>query len=129
VTATYLAPYLVQKWFDNNGAPLVGGTINTYAGGTNTPIATYTDSTGGTPNTNPITLNFRGECSIWLLPNVSYKFVVADALGNLITTVDNVVNAALISLYGGTDTGTANNYILKFASPVPPNTNDQVIYW
>lgn len=129
MTATFLAPCLLQKWFDNNGNPLVEGTIATYAGGTNTPIATYTDSTGGTPNTNPITLNFRGECSIWLLPNVSYKFVISDALGNLITTVDNVVNAALISLYGGTDTGTANNYILNFASPVPPNTNGTVIYW
>lgn len=129
MTAIFLAPYLLQKWFDNNGNPLVAGTIATYAGGTNTPIATYTDSTGGTPNANPITLNFRGECSIWLTPNVSYKFVVSDALGNLITTVDNVVNAALISLFGGTDTGTANNYILNFASPVPANTNGTVIYW
>jgi hypothetical protein len=129
VTAAYLAPYLTQRFFDNNGNPLVGGTVQTYAGGTTTPIATYVDSTGGTPNTNPITLNFRGEASIWLLPNVSYKFVISDSLGNLITTIDNVVNAALISLYGGVDTGVVNAYILNFASPVPPNTNGQVIYW
>lgn len=129
MTATYLAPYLTQRWFDNNNAPLVLGTIQTYAGGTTTPIATYVDSTGGTPNTNPIILNFRGECSIWLLPNVSYKFVVSDSQGNLITTVDNVVNAALISLYGGVDTGVANAYILNFSSPVPPGTDGQVIYF
>ena len=129
MTATYLAPYLTQCWFDNNNNPLVNGTITTYAGGSTTPIATYTDSTGGVSNPNPITLNFRGECSIWLLPNVAYKFVVQDSLGNTITTIDNVVNAALLSLYGGVDTGVANAYILNFASPVPPNTNGQVVYW
>jgi hypothetical protein len=129
VTAAYLAPYLTQRFVDNNGNPLINGTVSTYAGGTTTPIATYVDSTGTTQNTNPITLNFRGECQIWLLPNVSYKFVVQDSLGNLITTVDNVVNAALISLYGGVDTGVANAYILSFASPVPPNTNGQVVFF
>jgi len=129
VTATYLAPYLTQRFVDNNGNPLVNGTVTTYAGGTNTPIATYTDSTGVIQNTNPITLNFRGEASIWLLPNIAYKFVVQDSLGNLIATVDNVVNVALTSLYGGVDTGVANAYILNFASPVPPNTNGQFVIW
>ncbi len=129
MTVAYLAPYLVTRWVDNNGNPLVNGKVQTYAGGTTTPIATYTDSTGGTPNANPIVLNFRGECSIWLLPNVSYKFVISDNLGNLISTIDNVVNAALLSLYGGVDTGVANAYIINFTSPVAANTNGQVIYW
>lgn len=129
MTTAYLAPYTTQRFFDNNGNPLVGGTVTTYAGGSTTPIATYIDSTGTTPNTNPITLNFRGECSIWLLPNVSYKFVITDFNGNLIQTIDNIVNAALITLYGGVDTGVANSYILNFTSPVPPGTNGQVIFW
>lgn len=129
MTATFLAPYLMQRWADNNNNPLALGTITTYAGGTNTPIATYTDSTGITSNTNPIVLNFRGETSIWLLPNVAYKFVVQDALGNLITTQDNVVNAALLSLYGGVDTGVSNAYVLNFTSPVPSGTNGQFIIW
>jgi hypothetical protein len=129
VTAAYLAPYLTQRFVDNNGNPLINGTVSTYAGGTTTPIATYVDSTGTTQNTNPITLNFRGECQIWLLPNVSYKFVIQDSFGNLINTIDNVVNAALITLYGGVDTGVANAYVLNFVSPVPPNTNGQVIFW
>lgn len=131
MTAASLAPYPVQKFFDNNGVPLSGGLLTTYAAGTNTKIATYVDSTGGTPNTNPITLNFRGECSLWLLPNVGYKFALTDSAGNTIPgwPVDNIVNAALISLYGGVDTGVANAYILNFASPVPPNTNGQVIFW
>lgn len=129
MTATFLIPPLVTRWNDNNGNPLVGGQVFTYAGGTNTPIATYTDSTGITVNTNPIILNFRGEANIWVNANVSTKFVVQDVLGNLITTVDNVVNASLLSLYGGIDTGVANQFILTYSSPVPPNTPGTVIYW
>ena len=42
------------QFFDNNGNPLVGGKLYTYAAGTTTPLATYTDASSGTPNTNPI---------------------------------------------------------------------------
>jgi len=131
VTTTFLAPAPVQKFFDNNGLPLAGGLLTTYAAGTNMLIATYTDSTGGTTNLNPIQLNARGECSLWLLPNVGYKFVLTDSAGNQIPgyPVDNIVNAALLSLYGGVDTGVANAYIINFTSPVAANTNGQVIYW
>lgn len=131
MTATFLAPYTVQKFFDNNGAPLAFGWVTTYAAGTNTPIATYVDSTGTTQNQNPQQLNFRGEMPLWLLPNVGYKILVTDASFNIIPgwPVDNIVNAALITLYGGVDTGVANAYVLNFVSPVPPNTNGQVIFW
>lgn len=131
MTATYLSPALISKFFDNNGAPLALGWVTTYAAGTNTPIATYADSTGVTQNQNPQQLNFRGEMPLWLLPNVGYKILVTDVNLNTIPgyPVDNIVNAALISLYGGVDTGVANAYILTFASPVPPNTNGQVVFW
>lgn len=131
MTTAFLSPSPVQRFFDNNGNPLANGLLTTYAGGTTTPIATYIDSTGTTTNQNPIQLNFRGEASIWLLPNVSYKFVLTDSAGNTIPgyPVDNIVNAALLSLYGGVDTGVANAYIINFTSPVAANTNGQVIYW
>jgi hypothetical protein len=129
MTATFLIPPLVTRWNDNNGNPLVGGKVFTYQGGTNTPLATFTDSTGVTQNTNPVILNFRGEAQIWQLPNISTKYVVQDSQGNLITTIDNVVNSSLISLYGGVDTGVQNAYILSFQSAVPPNTNGQFIIW
>ena len=105
------------------------GKVFTFSGGTNTPLATFTDSTGLTQNTNPIILNIRGEASIWIPPNISFKFQIQDNAGNIINTIDNVVNAALVSLYGGTDTGVANNYILSFASSVPPGTNGTVVFW
>jgi hypothetical protein len=129
VSTFTLAPSTVQKFWDANGNPLAFGTLTTYAGGTNTPLATYTDSTGNTQNQNPLTLNSRGEASVWLPINVAYKFVVTDSLGNQIQVTDQIVNTSLISLYGGVDTGVANAYILTFSSPVPANTSGQVIFW
>lgn len=126
---TLLSPYTVQRFVDNQGNALSGGLLTTYSAGTSVPIATYTDATGLMQNSNPITLNARGEASIWLLPNVGYKFALTDSSGNQVPgwPVDNIVNAALLSLYGGIDTGVANAYIINFASPLPPNTNGQFI--
>lgn len=87
-----LAPLPVQRFYDNSGAIAAGGKLYTYAAGTSTPVATYTDSTGGTPNTNPVILNSRGECALWLTTGQAYKFILQDSLGNLLWTADNLVN-------------------------------------
>jgi hypothetical protein len=55
-------------------------------------LATYTDATGTSVNSNPIILDTAGGAQIWLGSN-SYKFVLKDSLGNTIWTVDQV-NAA-----------------------------------
>ena len=86
----FLSPPPVFRSWDNLGFPLVGGKLFTYAAGTTTPQATFVDSTQTTQNTNPIILNFRGECFLWLDPTLSYKFVLQDALGNLLWTQDNI---------------------------------------
>jgi hypothetical protein len=75
------------------GLPLAGGLLYTYAGGTSTPYATYTSSTGGTANDNPVELDARGEADVWLEQGISYKFVLHDANDVPIWTVDNI-NAA-----------------------------------
>jgi len=85
-----LSPNPKQQFFDANGEPLVGGKIYTYEAGTSTPVATYTDSSGNTANTNPIILDSRGMCNIWLLDTVNYKYVVKDANDTLIFTTDNI---------------------------------------
>ena len=89
-----LSPTPKQQVFGTDGEPLVGGKIYTYAAGTSTPIATYTDYTAGTANTNPIILDSRGQANIWLLSATSYKFIVRDATDVLLYTVDNI-SAAL----------------------------------
>jgi hypothetical protein len=77
MTTEYLAPYAVQQFTDSSGNLLSGGKLFTYAAGTTTKLATYTDNTGVTANTNPIILNARGECAIWIPPGVGYKFVLS----------------------------------------------------
>jgi hypothetical protein len=92
-----LSPYAGAgaQFFDNNGNPLAGGKIYTYAAGTTTPAATYTTYTGGTANANPIVLDSAGRtpAQIWLTAGSSYKFVLETALGVTIKTDDNIYAA------------------------------------
>ena len=84
-----LTPTPKQQIFGSDGAPLVGGKIYTYAAGTTTPLATYTDAGAGTANTNPIILNSLGQANIWL-STASYKFSVYTSADVLLYTVDNI---------------------------------------
>jgi hypothetical protein len=86
-----LTPTPKQQFFDANGNPLVAGKVYTYAGGTTTPIATYTDQTGATANANPIILDSRGMANIWLQPTVAYKFVIKDENDVTQYTTDNIL--------------------------------------
>lgn len=85
-----LTPTPKQQIYGSDGNPLVGGKIYTYAAGTTTPLATYTDAGGLTANTNPIILNSLGQANIWLAPSSSYKFSVYTSVDVLLYTVDNI---------------------------------------
>lgn len=82
------------QFFDNNGAPLVGGKLHTYNAGTTTPVVSYTSITGTTFHTNPIILNASGRVpnsgEIWLSDNISYKFVLTTADDTLLATWDSI---------------------------------------
>lgn len=128
-----LTPNARQQFFDNNGKPLVGGKVFTYAAGTTTKLATKV-SPSGADNPNPIILDYRGECNLWIPPNVSYKYVVApstdtDPPTHAIWTVDNVVSAQLITLYGGVDLGSANAYVLTYTANFTSYVDGTIIYW
>ena len=78
VTLSVLAGAGAQ-FLDDNGDPLSGGLLYTYAAGTSTPAASYTDSGGGTPHANPIVLARRGgpssggsPAAVWLADTVSF---------------------------------------------------------
>ncbi len=89
-----LSPLAGAGWqfFTNNGIPLAGGKLETYLAGTSTPAATYTSSSGGTANTNPIVLNSAGRTAseVWLTNGTSYKFILKDSSDVLIATYDNI---------------------------------------
>jgi hypothetical protein len=131
---TVLSPAAKQQFFDNNGRPLVGGKLFVYEAATTTKATTYTSSTGLTPNTNPIILDYRGECSLWVDPNVGYKYVLAlatdtDPPGSPIWSVDHVTSSQLITLYGGVDTGSPNAYVLNFTANFDSYVDGTVIFW
>jgi VCBS repeat-containing protein len=86
-----LTPPLRFQEFDSNGDPLSGGLLYSYAAGTTTPQATYTSSSLGTPNANPVVLDSAGRAAVWLDPSLSYKFVLKDSGGSTIYTEDNVI--------------------------------------
>jgi len=108
-----LAPAPKAQFFDATGAPLVGGKVYTYAAGTTTPLATFTDASATTPNTNPVILDSRGECNLWFSTATSYKVVLKNADDVTQWTVDNIStygtiasqNANNVSITGGTITG------------------------
>lgn len=86
------------QFFDDNGNPLSGGKIYTYAAGTTTPAVTYTTKSDSSFHTNPIVLDAAGRVSgsgeIWLPVGVGYKFVVKTSTDVLIATYDNIPSAA-----------------------------------
>lgn len=129
MTTTVLAPLLRSAFLNNNGQPLAGGQLFSYQAGTVTPLATYTDSTGLTQNANPTILNARGEASVWIPPNIAYKFVLQDSFGTQIWSVDQVNNSQLVTLYGGVDTGIANAYVLNFTANFSAYQDGIVLYW
>jgi len=110
MATTSLSPTPKLQFFDLNGAPLSGGLLYTYAAGTTTPLATYTDSTGNFANTNPIVLDSRGEANVWL-DSASYKLALYTSAGVLIWTVDNIsTNGSNLSVTDHTGDGTTTAF-------------------
>ena len=102
------------QFFDNNGVPLSGGLIYTYAAGTTTPQATYTTSTGNIAHSNPIVLDAAGRVpggEIWLL-FLTYKFVLKTSAGITIATYDNIAGGSGQTIENFTGTGTQTTFVL-----------------
>lgn len=98
--AYFLSPVLNEQQFDADGNPLAGGFIHTYLAGTTTPEPAYKTSTG-TVHANPIELDSAGNyptgTQLWLDGGKVYKFVVTDADGNVLRTIDNITGINDIS--------------------------------
>lgn len=98
----------------SDGTPAVGNLLFFYvAGSVNTKQTTFTDSTGGSANTNPIVLNALGmpTTEIWWTQGLSYKVVYAPATDtdpptSPIWTIDN--------LFGINDTTVSQDQWVSF---------------
>jgi hypothetical protein len=53
-------------------------------------LATYTDNTESTFNTNPVILDSAGQANVWLPDTTAYKYILRDANNVLLFTVDYV---------------------------------------
>lgn len=109
------------QYLDRNGKPLAGSKLCTYAAGTNTPLATYTSSAAGTPNTNPVVLDVNGRASVWVGPQ-SYKFVLRTGgdstctTGTVVWTQDNVQDTTLYFVNYVKTAGTAT--LITYTNPL-----------
>ena len=130
MATTSLAPTPKLQFFDANGDPLVDGLLYTYEAGSTTPLVTYTDSTGVSLNTNPITLDSRGEANVWLGAAI-YKFALYTSAGVLIWTVDNINGNTFASTATGDGTTTAfsvvNGFTAIYINGVYQNRNTYVV--
>jgi hypothetical protein len=120
--AVFLSPVggAAAQFFDNNGNPLSGGKLFSYAAGTTTPLATYTSSAGNTAHTNPIILDAAGRVpggEIWLSVPL-YKFVLQTSANVLIATYDNIggVGATQYQIANFAGTGSQTVFTLPTAS-------------
>lgn len=127
------------QFFDNNGNVLSGGKVYTYAAGTTTPAATYTNNLGSAANSNPIILDSAGRPpqEIWFPIGTTFKFVIKTSTDTLIGTYDNIPSindpyseGSLLSNVTGTNTiaATATPTITAYAtgasySFIAANTN------
>ena len=99
--ATITQPILIPKitFVDASGNPCAGCTLTSYIAGTTTALATFTNAAGSSSNTNPIVLDAAGGATIWL-GQTAYKFVLKDASGGTIWTVDQVVSLTTLGCLG-----------------------------
>lgn len=120
------------QFFDDNGVPLAGGKIFTYAAGTTTPAVTYTSNSGGTAHSNPIILDAAGRVAeeIWLSVDQTYKFLLKDANDVLIGTYDNIYGIVGADIPGTVNvenfTGNGTQTVFILAAPPGGVNNTQV---
>lgn len=77
--AVKICPLQDAQYFDNNGAPLAGGKLFFYVGGSfSVQKTTYSDASGTIENSNPIVLDSSGriETDIFLTEAEPYNMAI-----------------------------------------------------
>ena len=83
-------PSPVFTGIDSNGDPFSGGKLHTYAAGTTTNQATYSDVNLTSANANPVILDSAGRATIYIPAGASFKYVLKDSDDVTIWTADNI---------------------------------------
>jgi len=99
---------------DASGAPYSGGKLYTYAAGTLTPLATYTDAGGLTPNANPVILDSAGRADVFTGTS-AYRMIFKTSADTTVWDEDNIVG------------NIATNILASLADTVSPNNGDALV--
>ena len=110
----YPCPQLRLYFHDGNGHPLVGGKLKTFVSNSTIPIRTiqtYKNAEGTVLNPTEITLDERGECTVFLTAGVIYRFELYDSDGALVLEQDGISVAS-----GGGSGGSAPTIAVESGS-------------
>jgi len=120
-------PYMY--FTDDDGAPLAGGLIYTYAAGSySTPKAAYTTAAGDTEHSNPIELDSSGRAVIFI--DGSYNYIVKTAAGVTIRSVPNVTSFTALDSQSDSyqETFSGNGTTTAFTTSEDLGTDEKAIY-
>ena len=87
-----LLPEIRWRAIDGDGAPLSGAKLYSYAAGTSSAQATYSDPDRSVANTNPVVADAGGLFGPIFLLATGYKFVLTDADDVEVWSQDNVAD-------------------------------------
>lgn len=91
----------VLRAIDANGLAMSGALLQFYLTGGTTPTNTYTSSTLGTPNANPVVADSGGLFTpIYLDPAITYRIQLKTSGGSLIRDIDPFTIAPIIANLG-----------------------------
>jgi hypothetical protein len=102
-----------RAWVPSTGALAASYVVRTFAAGTSTPLAVYTDAGLTVPAANPFVLDANGEAVVYAAAGVNYKFQLYDPTN--ITqqwSVDNVTIGG-----GSSSSTTASEWVIDSAVP------------
>lgn len=128
MTAVLMTPPYMY-FTDDDGAPLAGGLIYTYAAGSySTPKAAYTTAAGDTEHTNPIELDSSGRAVIFI--DGSYNYIVKTAAGVTIRSVPNVTSFTALDSQSDSyqETFSGNGTTTAFTTSEDLGTDEKAIY-
>jgi hypothetical protein len=93
------------------GLALPGALVYTYAAGTLTPLASYTDQGGLSSNANPVVCDVAGQASVWL-GSAAYRVILKTAAGATVWDVDNISGAVTTADLGSSTVSLGDALIL-----------------
>ena len=123
-----------HQFVDNAGLPAVGYKLYTYLSGSLTLAASFQDQALSSANTNPVILDARGECVLWLDSTKEYKFILKTPVDVSVWSVDDISGTlpatdiiALINAQAAAQSLALSSHISSHAAALAAETGSSLI--